>query len=70
VTFRTIDAFDLVRRLTKAGVPARQAELLVTREWAIMAGENERTTSTVRDLTGHEPRGIEEFLHENRELFR
>jgi hypothetical protein len=40
------------------------------REWAIMAGENERATTTVRDLTGHQPRTIEEFLHENRELFR
>jgi hypothetical protein len=35
-----------------------------------MAGENERATTTVRDLTGHQPRTIEEFLHENRELFR
>jgi len=42
----------------------------VTREWAIIAGENERTSSTVRELTGHEPRTIEEFFHENRELFR
>jgi hypothetical protein len=35
-----------------------------------MAGENERTTGTVRELTGHEPRTIEGFFHENRELFR
>jgi hypothetical protein len=35
-----------------------------------MAGENERTSSTVRELTGHEPRTIEDFFHENRELFR
>jgi uncharacterized protein YbjT (DUF2867 family) len=70
LTFRTIDAFELVRRLIKAGVAPGQAELLVTREWAILAGENERTTTTLRDLTGHEPRTIEEFLHENRELFR
>jgi uncharacterized protein YbjT (DUF2867 family) len=70
VAFRTTGAFELIRRLTVAGVPAGQAELLVTREWAIMAGENERVTSTVRDLTGHEPRTIEDFLHENRELFR
>jgi NAD(P)H dehydrogenase (quinone) len=70
VTFSTTGAFDLVRRLVRAGVPPGQAELLVTREWAIMAGENERVTSTVRDLTGHEPRTIENFLHENRELFR
>lgn len=70
VTFRTTGAFELVRQLTGAGVPAGQAELLVTREWAIMAGENERVTTTVRDLTGDEPRTIEDFLHENRELFR
>jgi NAD(P)H dehydrogenase (quinone) len=70
VAFRTTGAFELVRRLTGAGVPAGQAELLVTREWAIMAGENERVTAAVRDLTGHEPRTIEDFLHENRELFR
>ena len=70
VTFRTTGPFELVRRLTSAGVPAGHAELLVTREWAIMASENERVTSTVCDLTGHEPRTIEDFLHENRELFR
>jgi NAD(P)H dehydrogenase (quinone) len=70
VTFRTASAIELIRRLTQAGVTPGQAELLVTREWAIMAGENERTTGTVRELTGHEPRTIEEFLHENRELFR
>jgi len=38
------------------------------REWAIIAGENERTSSTVRELTGHVPRTIEKFFH--RELFR
>jgi NAD(P)H dehydrogenase (quinone) len=69
VTFSTIGAFDLVQRLMKAGVSPGQAELLVTREWAIIAGENERVTSTVRDLTGHEPRTLENFFHENRALF-
>jgi uncharacterized protein YbjT (DUF2867 family) len=70
VTFRTTDAFGLVRGLARAGVPAGQAELLVTREWAILAGENERVTTTVRDLAGHEPRTLEAFLHENHDLFR
>ena len=60
----------MVRQLVQAGVAPGQAELLVTREWAIMAGENERTTSTVRELTGHEPRTIEEFFREHREQFR
>jgi NAD(P)H dehydrogenase (quinone) len=70
VTFRTTDPVDLIQRLTRAGVAPGQAELLVTREWAVMAGENERTTGTVRELTGHEPRTIEDFFRENRELFR
>jgi hypothetical protein len=61
---------DLLRRLTGLGVPPGQAELLIAREWALLAGENERTTTTLRDLTGHPPRTVEAFLHENRELFR
>jgi NAD(P)H dehydrogenase (quinone) len=69
VTFRVTDAFGLIQKLVKAGIAPGMAELLVTREWAIMAGENERTTTTVRDLTGHEPRTLEEYLHENRDAF-
>jgi uncharacterized protein YbjT (DUF2867 family) len=70
VTFRTVGAFELVRRLVAAGIAPGMAELLVTREWAIIAGENERTTTTMHDLTGHEPRPIEDFLREHRDLFR
>jgi NAD(P)H dehydrogenase (quinone) len=69
VAFSTTSSFGLVQRLMQAGVAPGQAELLVTREWAIMAGENERVTQGVRDLTGHEPRTIEDFFHENRALF-
>lgn len=70
MTFRTTSAFELLQSLLKAGVRPGRAELLITGEWAIMAGENERTTTTVRDLTGHNPRTIEEFLHDNRSAFR
>ena len=70
MTFRTTSAFELLQTLVKAGVAPGMAELLITREWAIMTGENERTTSTVRDLTGHDPRTIEEFLDHNRDSFR
>jgi NAD(P)H dehydrogenase (quinone) len=69
VTFRVTDAFGLVQHLVKAGIAPGMAELLITREWAIMVGENERTTTTVRDLTGHEPRTLEEYLHDNRDAF-
>ena len=69
VTFRTAGAYELLQRLIKAGVAPGMAELLITREWAIMASENERITTTVRDLTGHEPRTVEEFMHESRDSF-
>jgi NAD(P)H dehydrogenase (quinone) len=39
-----------------AGVPAERAELLVTREWAILAGENDYTTDTFQLITGRSPR--------------
>lgn len=70
VTFRPAGERELIGRLVAAGVAPGQAELLITREWAILAGENERTTGTVRELTGHAPRTVQAFLHENRNLFR
>jgi NAD(P)H dehydrogenase (quinone) len=70
VTFVTTTERELLARLADAGVPADTAELLITREWAILAGENERITTGVQDLTGHPPRTLEGFLHENRDLFR
>ena len=69
VTYQTTSELPLVRQLIDAGVAPGQAELLITREWAIIAGENERTTTEVRDLTGHEPRTVADFLHENRAAF-
>jgi hypothetical protein len=57
-------------RLTSRGVPPAEAELLIAREWALLAGENEHVTPAVTDLTGHAARSAEAFLHENRELFR
>jgi hypothetical protein len=37
---------EYLERLTGAGVAAGEAELLITREWAILAGENDYTTGT------------------------
>ena len=51
------------------GIPAGEAELLITREWAILAGENDYTTSTFQQITGHPPRPVTEFLHEHRAEF-
>jgi NAD(P)H dehydrogenase (quinone) len=43
------------------------AELLITREWAILAGENDYSTGTFQQITG--PRPAAEFLHEHRAGF-
>jgi uncharacterized protein YbjT (DUF2867 family) len=69
VTFRVIDERQLLERLTHAGVPAGAAELLVAREWAILAGENDYTTGTLQRITGRAPRSVAEFLHEHRAEF-
>ena len=45
------------------------AELLITREWAILAGENDYTTNTFQQITGRPPRPVAEFLHEHRAEF-
>lgn len=44
VTFRTVSETELISRLIRAGASPGQAELLVPREWAVRAGENERLT--------------------------
>jgi NAD(P)H dehydrogenase (quinone) len=69
VRFETLPERQLLTRLIEAGVAPGQAELLIAREWAIQAGENERRTDTVRELTGHAPRTVEAFLHDNRQQF-
>ena len=48
VSFVTATERELLRRLTSLGIPPGQAELLITREWALLAGESERTTNTVQ----------------------
>jgi uncharacterized protein YbjT (DUF2867 family) len=69
VTFRVASEWQLLRRLTGAGVPAGEAELLITREWAILAGENDYTTGTFQQITGWPPRPVAEFLHDYRAEF-
>ena len=69
VTFRVAAERQLLERLTGAGVPAGTAELLITREWAILAGENDYTTGTFQEITGRPPRPVAEFLHDYRAEF-
>jgi NAD(P)H dehydrogenase (quinone) len=69
VTFRVAAERQFLERLTGAGIPAGTAELLITREWAILAGENDYTTGTFQQITGHPPRPVAEFLHAYRPEF-
>jgi NAD(P)H dehydrogenase (quinone) len=69
VRFRVAPERKLLEHLIGAGVPAGEAELLITREWAILAGENDRTTGTFQQITGRPPRSLAEFLHEHRADF-
>ena len=70
IQFRVVSEQTLIRRLLAAGVTPGQAELLVTREWAMLAGENEQTTDTLAELLGRAPRAVETFLHDHIDLFR
>jgi uncharacterized protein YbjT (DUF2867 family) len=69
VSFRVTTERKLLERLIGAGTPAGTAELLIAREWAILAGENDFTTDVFRQITGRTPRTLADFLHEHREEF-
>jgi uncharacterized protein YbjT (DUF2867 family) len=69
VIFRVETERKFLERLTGAGVPAGTAELLITREWAILAGENDYTTDTFQQITGRPPRPVAEFLRDYRGEF-
>ena len=51
VSFRVAAERQFLERLTRTGVPVGQAELLITREWAILAGENDYATGTFQQIT-------------------
>ena len=52
VTFRVAVERQFLKRLIGAGVKPGTAELLIAREWAILAGENDYTTDTFQKITG------------------
>ena len=69
VTFWVAAEREVLARLIGAGVPAGDAELLITREWAILAGENDYTTGTFQQIAGRPPRSVAECLHDYRAEF-
>src|ERR1700760_4129476 len=69
VTFRVAAEREYLDRLTGAGIPAGGPGPPLTREWAILAGENDYTTGTFQQITGRPPRPVAEFLHQYRAEF-
>lgn len=69
VAFRVETERRFFDRLTGAGVAAGEAQLLIAREWAILAGENDYTTDAFQQITGRPPRPVAELLHEHRAEF-
>jgi hypothetical protein len=53
VTFQVAAERQFLDRLTGAGIPAGTAELLITREWAILAGPRRSETSGPGRLIWH-----------------
>jgi NAD(P)H dehydrogenase (quinone) len=70
VTFHVATEREFLEYLTGRSLPAAEAELLLTREWATLAGENDYTTSTFEQITGRPPRPVAEFLHDHRAEFK
>jgi hypothetical protein len=52
VTFRVAAERQFLERLIGAGVPAGAAALLIAREWAILAAEDDQSTGTFQQITG------------------
>jgi NAD(P)H dehydrogenase (quinone) len=69
ITFRVATERELLERLIGAGLNAGEAELLIAREWAILADENDRTTDTFQKLTDRPARPVAEFFHDYRAEF-
>ena len=70
VTFQALEEAALRAQLTGRGAPAALVDLVLAREAAIEAGENDRVVNNLELLTGRTARTLEAFLHENRAAFR
>jgi uncharacterized protein YbjT (DUF2867 family) len=62
VHHRRITVTDLSARLQRDGIPAPFADLLAGMDAAIAQGAEDRTTSTVEEITGRPPSSFRSFL--------
>lgn len=66
VRFDDVTVEELRRRHVEAGIPPPFAALLAAMDERIRAGEEDRTTTAVKDLTGRSARRFREFAQEHR----
>ncbi|MGC4767553.1 NmrA family NAD(P)-binding protein [Micromonospora sp. DT44] len=64
VKHRAIDPVGLAARHTANGIPPDFARFLASLDTAIAAGAEDRTTSTVADVTGRTPRTFRDFCRD------
>lgn len=69
VTYVPVSPEDRRSALLATGISEWFAELLLTLETSIEAGQLGTRTATLRELLGHQPRTVEEFLIENAARF-
>jgi uncharacterized protein YbjT (DUF2867 family) len=70
VKYVPVSADDRRSALLGAGIPEWFAGLLLSLDTSAEAGELSTLTTTLKELLGHEPRTVEEFLIENAAQFR
>ena len=70
ITYIPVSPGDRRSALLGSGVPEWFAELRLSLETSAEAGQICTVTTTLKELLGHEPRTVEEFLIENAARFR
>jgi uncharacterized protein YbjT (DUF2867 family) len=69
VTYIPVSPDDRRSALLKTGISAWFVELLLSLETSAEAGQISTVTTTLKQLLGHEPQTVKEFLIENAALF-
>jgi uncharacterized protein YbjT (DUF2867 family) len=65
IAYHAVEEPQMAQMMNAAGVPRDYASMLLRDQQAIRTGHAAVTTTTVRDVTGREPKSFQEFTREN-----
>lgn len=65
IDHKRLTTVGIVEHFVKSGLPDDYARTLAAMDAAIAAGSEDRTTDTVRKITGHAPANFDEFVRRN-----